>query len=138
MFKLDKKLQEDSFYLGDLTLSTALLMNDSNYPWVILVPKKPNLKDIIDLDFDDQIILLKEINFIAQILKQEFSCDKLNIANLGNVVSQLHIHIIARTITDKTFPKPVWGNAEGVKYCGANLTKILEKLQNKIQKYHES
>lgn len=138
MFKLDKKLQEDSFYLGDLDLSMALLMNDSNYPWIILVPKKPDLKDIIDLDFNDQIVLLKEINFIAKILKQEFKCDKLNIANLGNVVSQLHIHIIARTQNDKTFPKPVWGNAESVKYCGENLTKILEKLQNKIQKYHES
>lgn len=138
MFRLDKKLQEDSFYLGDLDLSVALLMNDANYPWIILVPKKPDLKDIIDLDFNDQIILLKEINFIAQILKQEFKCDKLNIANLGNVVSQLHIHIIARNTQDKTFPKPVWGNDESVKYCGANFTKILEKLQNKIQKYHES
>ena len=137
MFKLDKKLQEDSFYLGDLDLSMALLMNDANYPWLILVPKKPDLKDIIDLDFNDQIVLLKEINFIAKILKQEFKCDKLNIANLGNVVSQLHIHIIARTQNDKTYPKPVWGNAERVKYCGENLTKILEKLQNKIQKYHE-
>jgi len=137
MFKLDKKLQEDSFYLGDLDLSMVLLMNDSNYPWLILVPKKPNLKDIIDLDFNDQIILLKEINFLAKILQQEFPCDKLNIANLGNVVSQLHIHVIARNTQDKTFPKPVWGNAPAVPYCGSSLTKILENLQNKLLKYHE-
>jgi diadenosine tetraphosphate (Ap4A) HIT family hydrolase len=104
-------------------------MNDANYPWLILVPLQNNLKDIVDLSFDDQIILLKEINFVAEILKKEFECDKLNIANLGNVVSQLHIHVIARKKNDATFPKPVWGNAPALEYCGNNLTKTLEKIQ---------
>jgi diadenosine tetraphosphate (Ap4A) HIT family hydrolase len=129
MFILDKKLQQDSFFIGDLELCKVLLMNDANYPWLILVPRQNNLKDIIDLSFDDQIILLKEINFVAEILKKEFECDKLNIANLGNVVSQLHIHVIARKKNDITFPKPVWGNASAVEYCGNNLTKTLEKIQ---------
>ena len=129
MFILDKKLQQDSFFIGDLELCKVLLMNDANYPWLILVPRQNNLKDIIDLSFDDQIILLKEINFVAEILQNEFECDKLNIANLGNVVSQLHIHVIARKKNDATFPKPVWGNASAVEYCGNNLTKTLEKIQ---------
>jgi diadenosine tetraphosphate (Ap4A) HIT family hydrolase len=129
MFILDKKLQQDSFFIGDLELCKVLLMNDANYPWLILVPRQNNLKDIIDLSFDDQIILLKEINFVAEILKKEFEYDKLNIANLGNVVSQLHIHVIARKKNDITFPKPVWGNASAVEYCGNNLTKTLEKIQ---------
>jgi diadenosine tetraphosphate (Ap4A) HIT family hydrolase len=129
MFILDKKLQQDSFFIADLELCKVLLMNDANYPWLILVPRQNNLKDIIDLSFDDQIILLKEINFVAEILKKEFEYDKLNIANLGNVVSQLHIHVIARKKNDITFPKPVWGNASAVEYCGNNLTKTLEKIQ---------
>ncbi len=129
MFILDKKLQQDSFFIADLELSKVLLMNDANYPWLILVPRQNNLKDIIDLSFDDQIILLKEINFVAEIFKKEFEFDKLNIANLGNVVSQLHIHVIARKKNDITFPKPVWGNAQALEYSGNNLTKTLEKIQ---------
>jgi len=129
MFILDKKLQQDSFFIADLELCKVLLMNDANYPWLILVPRQNNLKDIIDLSFDDQIILLKEINFVAEIFKKEFEFDKLNIANLGNVVSQLHIHIIARKKNDITFPKPVWGNAQALEYSGNNLTKTLEKIQ---------
>jgi diadenosine tetraphosphate (Ap4A) HIT family hydrolase len=129
MFILDKKLQQDSFFIADLELCKVLLMNDANYPWLILVPRQNNLKDIIDLSFDDQIILLKEINFVAEIFKKEFEFDKLNIANLGNVVSQLHIHVIARKKNDITFPKPVWGNAEALEYNGNNLTITLEKIQ---------
>ena len=129
MFILDKKLQQDSFFIADLELCKVLLMNDANYPWLILVPRQNNLKDIVDLSFDDQIILLKEINFVAEIFKKEFEFDKLNIANLGNVVSQLHIHVIARKKNDATFPRPVWGNAKALEYCGNNLTKTLEKIQ---------
>lgn len=129
MFILDKKLQQDSFFIADLELCKVLLMNDANYPWLILVPRQNNLKDIVDLSFDDQIILLKEINFVAEIFKKEFEFDKLNIANLGNVVSQLHIHVIARKKNDVTFPRPVWGNAQALEYSGNNLTKTLEKIQ---------
>jgi len=129
MFILDKKLQQDSFFIGDLELCKVLLMNDANYPWLILVPRQNNLKEIIDLSFDDQIILLKEINFVAEIFKKEFEFDKLNIANLGNVVSQLHIHVIARKKNDATFPRPVWGNAQALEYHGNHLTKTLEKIQ---------
>ena len=129
MFILDKKLQQDSFFIADLELCKVLLMNDANYPWLILVPRQNNLKDIVDLSFDDQIILLKEINFVAEIFKKEFEFDKLNIANLGNVVSQLHIHVIARKKNDATFPRPVWGNAKALEYSGNDLTKTLEKIQ---------
>jgi diadenosine tetraphosphate (Ap4A) HIT family hydrolase len=129
MFILDKKLQQDSFFIADLELCKVLLMNDANYPWLILVPRQNNLKDIVDLSFEDQIILLKEINFVAEIFKKEFEFDKLNIANLGNVVSQLHIHVIARKKNDATFPRPVWGNAQALEYHGNHLTKTLEKIQ---------
>jgi diadenosine tetraphosphate (Ap4A) HIT family hydrolase len=129
MFILDSKLANDSIFIGELDLCKILLMNDSNYPWIIMVPSQNNLREITDLSFADQIILLKEINFIVDILKQEFAVDKFNIANLGNVVSQLHIHVIARKKDDKTFPKPVWGNAVAVPYSTEQISEILKKLQ---------
>ena len=135
MFILDSKLANDSIFIGELSLCKILLMNDSNYPWIIMVPSQNNLQEITDLSFDDQIILLKEINFIVDILKKEFSYDKFNIANLGNVVSQLHIHVIVRKKGDKTFPRPVWGNAEIVPYNDIQLAEILPKLQKYFKKF---
>jgi len=134
MFILDSKLANDSIFIGELSLCKILLMNDSNYPWIIMVPSQNNLREITDLSFDDQIILLKEINFIVDILKQEFTHDKFNIANLGNVVSQLHIHVIVRKKDDKTFPKPVWGNAVAVPYSAVQA----EEMLNKLQKYFKN
>ncbi len=129
MFILDKKLRQDSFLLGNLELCQVLLMNDSNYPWLILVPQKNNLIEIFDLSFDEQILLLKEINFVVDLLKKEYPCYKFNIANLGNIVSQLHIHVIVRQKNDATFPKPVWGNAPAVPYSGNILNETLKNLQ---------
>ena len=100
MFQLDPKLQADTFLIKDLKMSRLLLMNDANYPWLILVPRKANLVEITDLAMDEQIAVLQEINLVAEILKKSFKADKLNIANLGNVVSQLHIHVIARFKND--------------------------------------
>lgn len=129
MFILDQKLRQDSFLLGNLELCQVLLMNDSNYPWLILVPQKNNLIEIFDLSFDEQILLLKEINFVVDLLKKEYPYHKFNIANLGNIVSQLHIHVIVRQKNDATFPKPVWGNAPAVPYSGNILNETLKNLQ---------
>lgn len=131
MFTLDKKLTSDSYFIKDLELSRLLLMNDSNYPWFILVPRKNNLVELTDLDFNNQIKLLKEINIIAKILKENFNVDKINIATLGNVVKQLHIHIIGRKLDDASFPKPVWGNANIKKYNQDHANSIIAQL-NKI------
>ena len=129
MFQLDEKLQADTFFIADLKMSRLLLMNDSNYPWLILVPKKPNLVEITDLIFDEQIVVLQEVNLIAEILKKSFNADKLNIANLGNVVKQLHIHIIARFKNDTTFPKPVWGNASAIPYQEKAAQDLIIKIR---------
>ncbi len=111
MFELDKKLAEDSFFICDLKLCRVLLMNNANYPWLILVPREQGLIELIDLSFEKQREILHEINLVAQILQKKFSPYKLNIANLGNVVRQLHIHVIARFEDDAAFPRPVWGEA---------------------------
>ncbi len=132
MFILDSKLKADTLFICDLKLSHLLLMNDSNYPWLILVPKKPNLVEITDLSFEDQKILLAEINLIAKILKENFLADKLNIANLGNIVSQLHIHVIARFKNDIAFPKPVWGFKEAAPYSENDAINLTNKIKSLI------
>ncbi len=129
-FILDKKLQKDCIFIKDLELSQLLLMNDSNYPWLILVPRKNNLTEIIDLDQDNQIILLSEINYVSKILKKHLNVDKINIASLGNVVSQLHIHIIGRYFNDISYPKPIWGQVNSVEYDEIKISNFKEIFKN--------
>ncbi|MAZ80694.1 MAG: HIT family protein [Rickettsiales bacterium] len=129
-FILDKKLQKDCIFIKDLELSQLLLMNDSNYPWLILAPRKNNLTEIIDLDQDDQIILLSEINYVSKILKKHLNVDKINIASLGNIVSQLHIHIIGRYFNDISYPKPIWGEVDSVEYNEIKISNFKEIFKN--------
>lgn len=132
MFSLDSRLENDTLFIANLQLSRLLLMNDSNFAWLILVPQKENLTELTDLDFAEQTQLLKEINLVAEILKKNFPCDKLNIATLGNVVSQLHIHVIARRKDDAAFPKPVWGNSVVKFYEKSEAEKLVEKIRSLI------
>ena len=127
MFTLNPKLKEDCFFVTDLKLSQLLLMNDSNYFWFILVPKKDGLVELTDLAFDEQIELLKEINEVSDILKNQLKVEKLNIATLGNVVSQLHIHVIGRFKNDVAFPKPVWGAVNAKNYSPEKAQEIIKE-----------
>lgn len=133
MFNLDPKLQQDCFFVQDLKISRLLLMNDSNYKWLILVPRIQNLVEITDLKLEQQIELLQEINLLSKILKVNFKADKLNIANLGNVVSQLHIHIIARFKNDVTFPQPIWGNKPSKPYDKEQAVALIDEIKNLIK-----
>lgn len=134
MFALHPQLKSDTYFICDLDFSSVLLMKDANYTWLILVPRKPDLIELTDLSFDEQIQVLREINLAAEILKKEFSADKLNIAALGNVVSQLHIHVIARKKNDATFPKPVWGNAPAKPYAASDADNLIKKLKSLFAK----
>jgi len=130
MFALHSQLKSDTHFICDLPLSSALLMNDANYLWLILVPRKPDLVELTDLSFAEQTQVLQEINSVAKILKKEFNAEKLNIAALGNVVSQLHIHVIGRKKNDATFPKPVWGNAPAKPYATKEAEALIQKLKS--------
>lgn len=130
MFALHSQLKSDTHFICDLPLSSALLMNDANYIWLILVPRKPDLIELTDLSFAEQTQILYEINSVAKILKKEFNAEKLNIAALGNVVSQLHIHVIGRKKNDATFPKPVWGNAPAKPYAKKEAEALIQKLKS--------
>ncbi|HLD76749.1 MAG TPA: HIT domain-containing protein [Rickettsiales bacterium] len=132
MFKLDEVLKNDTFFVCDLYFSRLLLMNNANYPWLILVPKLPNLVEFTDLEFNQQLFVLKEINFIAKFLQDKFRPYKLNIAMLGNVVRQLHIHIIVRFENDKVFPRPVFGEAI-TKYDDLSVQRFINEIREICQ-----
>ena len=109
MFKLHPRLAQDTSVIGDFPLCRLLLMNDANYPWFILVPRRAEIREIFELEQQEQKQLLKESSHLSQVLNKIFQADKLNIAALGNIVPQLHIHHIVRYQTDQAWPNPVWG-----------------------------
>jgi diadenosine tetraphosphate (Ap4A) HIT family hydrolase len=116
---LDPRLEHDTLALGDLPLSRVLLMNDANYPWLILVPRRAHLVELIDLDDAGQATLMVEVARAARALKEVTACDKLNVAALGNTVRQLHVHVIARRTGDAAGPRPVWGTVPARPYAAA-------------------
>ncbi len=109
-FKLSSILEQDSIFITKLELCQLRLMNNSDFPWVILVPELGNIVEIMDLKIAEFDKLNSEVLQVAKIMKSVFNPDKLNIATLGNIVPQMHIHIVARFKDDKLFPKPVWGH----------------------------
>src|ERR1700727_1734671 len=106
---LHPQLKKDTIDIGDLPLSRVLVIKDAHYPWLLLVPRRPETIEIIDLDEVEQAQLMTEISRVARALKEITKCDKLNIAALGNVVPQLHVHVIARRTSDAAWPRPGWG-----------------------------
>jgi len=128
-FKLDKKFLKSSYYVKDLKLCTIRLHDNSKFPWLILIPKRIKIKDITELNSKDQILLMKEIVFVSKIMKKLFKTSKLNVEKIGNIVPQLHLHIIARNKRDSSWPLSVWV-VKGKKYTKAALTNMIEKIKN--------
>jgi diadenosine tetraphosphate (Ap4A) HIT family hydrolase len=131
-WSLHPQLANDTFSIGDLPLSRVLLMNDANYPWLILVPRRPDTIEIIDLAEEQQAHLMSEIALLAGVLKDVTACDKLNIAAIGNVVPQLHIHVVARRRGDVAWPRPVWGAATARAYEPADRDRFTEAIRREI------
>ncbi|BFT30694.1 HIT domain-containing protein [Alteromonas sp. D210916BOD_24] len=129
MFELDARLHNDTYFVCDLSLSRVLLMNDSQFPWLILVPRKHDVAEIIDLSEEDQITLLKESALVSKAMQILFSPLKLNVAALGNIVRQLHVHHVARFDTDVAWPKPVWGNQAPKPYQDEQAHVLITQLQ---------
>ena len=132
-WSLDPKLAADTIPVGDLALSRVLLANDANYPWLILVPRMPGVTEITDLDPNEQVQLLGEIDAAARVLKAVTECEKLNIAALGNMVAQLHVHVIARRHSDAAWPKPVWGAVPPVTYNAGVRDGLIGALRRGLQ-----
>ena len=134
-FQLDPRLEKDTFYIGDLPLSRVLLTNVVNFPWIILVPKVPEVSELFELSSEQQNQYLNESNFLLQEMSVLYKADKMNIANLGNMVPQLHIHIVARYQDDDAWPGPIWSFQNTENYS-KNLAKIeIDKIANLIDDY---
>ena len=133
MFELHEALARDCAIVCDLPLCRLLLMNDSQYPWLILVPRRVGMRELCDLNAEDQLQYLQESNLCSVILQGEFGAEKLNVAALGNMVPQLHIHHIARFSSDAAWPKPVWGQFPAQAYSDENLHALVTQLQQAIQ-----
>jgi diadenosine tetraphosphate (Ap4A) HIT family hydrolase len=132
-WSLHPKLSELTTEIGDLALCRVLLENDSNYPWLILVPRMDGVSEITDLDPNEQVQLLGEIDAAARALKAVATFEKLNVAALGNIVKQLHVHVIGRSATDATWPKPVWGLAPPVPYVVAARNDLVTRLRQELK-----
>lgn len=128
MFELNPKLAQDSTYVCTLPLSEVRLSNNASFPWLILIPKKNNLVELIDLTEADQLQLLSEINKASYILKKMFKAKKLNIATLGNIVEQLHVHVIARFEEDLAWPNPVWNSGIASEYSPEDKQERVDLL----------
>lgn len=129
MFTLDSRLEQDTQVLGDFPLCRLLLMNDAQYPWFILVPRCEEVSEIFQLRAEDQCQLWQEVSELAELLKDAFSADKMNVASLGNQVPQLHVHVIARRRNDAAWPAPVWGKHPAKPYTAEQILAVQERLK---------
>ena len=131
-FALDLKLAADTAAICDWQLSRVLLMNDARFPWIILVPRREGAMELFDLTESDRVLLTNEITRASAILKSwsqgHAGCDKVNIGIIGNIVPQLHIHIVARMKTDAAWPYPVWGRGEALRYPAGKLEQNVAEL----------
>ena len=130
-WSLHPQLAADTAPVRDLALSRLLAMNDANFPWLILVPRRAGVSEIIDLGAD-QTLLMDEIARVCRALKDETRCDKLNVAAIGNVVPQLHVHIVARFKDDAVWPRPVWGALPRRDYEPAALERFAAAIRGRV------
>ena len=126
--KVNKRFLKDSHFIKDLKLCSVRLIDNSKFPWIILIPNRRNITDITELNLKDQVLLMKEIVFCSKLMKKIFKTKKLNVEKIGNIVPQLHIHIIARSKKDSTWPLSVWVT-KGKPYLKDSLKTVIIKLK---------
>jgi diadenosine tetraphosphate (Ap4A) HIT family hydrolase len=131
-FALHPRLQADTEFVADWALSRVLAMNDARYPWLILVPRRPNLTELHDLDAEARATLTEEIARASAGLKTLTGAAKINLGALGNLVPQLHIHVVARNPGDAAWPGPVWGQGGATPYETAQMTGFVARLREAL------
>lgn len=132
MFELHPQLQQDTYVIGKFTLSWVLLHKDANYPWVILVPEREDIREIHHLDGADQVTLIRESSHLSEVMVDIFAPKKLNVAAIGNLVNQLHLHHVARYESDLAWPKPIWGLMPPSSYSQQLLIQRLGQLRSAL------
>ena len=126
-FKIDKRFFKSSHHITELKLCSIRLHDNSKFPWIILIPKRNKVTDMSDLNSKDQILLIKEIVLVSKIMKKLFKTSRLNVEKIGNIVPQLHIHIIARTKKDSSWPLSVWV-VKGKNYTKTSVSIMMQKV----------
>jgi len=134
VFQLDPRLNKDCIIVGTFELSLLLLMNDANYPWFILVPQKHDVSEIFQLGDEQQQQLTRESSQLSRALATTFNSDKINIAALGNIVKQLHIHHVVRYQDDPSWPAPIWGRHRAHPYTNEEQALVIRQLVNALGK----
>lgn len=132
MFELHPRLAQDSQVIGEFDLSLLLLSRDANYPWCILVPKREEVYEIHHLSEEEQLQLIRESCRLSEVMTSVFDADKMNVAALGNVVRQLHIHHIVRFTDDPAWPQPIWGKLPAKEYSEEAFAERIKRLQNAL------
>ena len=128
MNEVNKKFLKDSHFIIELKLCTVRLLDNFRFPWIILIPKRKNITDIFELNSKDQSLLMKEIVYVSKIMKKTFKAFNLNVEKIGNIVSQLHIHIIARSKKDSSWPLSVWV-VKKKSYLEKDLIKTIKRIK---------
>lgn len=136
-FELDPRLARDTVYVADWNLCRILLMDDAQFPWLVLVPRRPGLVELDELDETDRTRLMHEIQRAMKTLRSVVECDKLNVGALGNLVSQLHVHVVARRRDDAAWPGPVWGFGPAHHYMPEARDKLVKALYREGYDYVE-
>jgi len=135
-FVLHPRLAADTAAIADWSLSRVLLMNDKRFAWIILVPRRPDVSELFELDENARTMLMGEIARVGERLKgwarAGGGCDKINVGAIGNRVAQLHVHVVARTRTDPAWPDPVWGRGDPVPYGAAELSRVVAELREAL------
>jgi diadenosine tetraphosphate (Ap4A) HIT family hydrolase len=132
MFTLNPQLAADTVPVADWALSRVLLMNDARFPWLILVPRRAGLSELFDLKHAERMVLAEELNRASLGLKTMFKAKKINVGALGNMVPQLHIHVVARAESDAAWPGPVWGSGKAVSYTSADRDVLIARLKAEL------
>ena len=131
MYRIKKKFLKSSHHITELKLCSVRLHDNSKFPWIILIPRRKKINDISELNLKDQILLMKEIVYSSKVMKKLFKTSKLNVEKIGNIVPKLHIHIIARSKKDSSWPLSVWV-VKGKPYIKKALEKILIKIKKRF------
>ena len=131
-FILDPRLDADTRLAASLALCDVRLMNDARFPWLVLVPRRTGLVEIADLPADEQTLLWQEVNCASAALRAVAPCDKLNLGALGNVVRQLHVHVVARVEGDTAWPGPVWGHGQAAARGDSQARPLIAALQRHL------
>ena len=127
-FQLDARLAGDTYGIGELKLSRALLMRDARFPWLILVPRRAGLTEIVDLGAEERAALMEEIALASAVVRSRPGIEKINVGALGNIVRQLHVHVIGRRTGDPAWPGPVWGSGPALPYETAAEDALVAQL----------